>query len=420
MPPHKVVVTGVGVVSPIGIGTGPFWDALSAGRCGVGPLELPGASDLPVRLSAAVKQFQPKQFIANRKGLKVMSRDAQLGIAASVLACQEAGISDGGVDPERFGVVFGADRICGSVQESEEPYRKCIVDGRFDFSHWGTHAMPASFPLSFLRVLPNMIASHISIAHDARGPNNTIHQGEVSSLLAISEAVRVIERGAAEVMLAGGASSQVTAFDWARYAIMGRVSPSDDPSAVPRPFDRHRDGEVVGEGAAVLVLESLAHAEARGAQAHARIIGFSGGGELWRGNGNAKGTALRRAITAALDSAGRSPAAIGHVNAHGAGTVDDDRVEAAAIRELMADVPVTAPKSYFGSLGAAGGAMETAVGVLALEKELIPPTLHYEHPDPACPVNVVRGEPMRLSNRPALLVNRTSIGQAAALVLDVP
>lgn len=414
---EDVVITGMGIVSPIGIGREPFWDALCGGRSGVGPLESLGGADLPVRLSAEVRDFSPKQFIANRKSLKVMSRDAQLGIAASVLACQDAGIAAGAVDPERFGIVLGADRICGSVEESEEPYRRCMVEGRFDFGRWGTEGMAASFPLSFLRVLPNMIASHISITHDARGPNNTIHQSEVSSLLAVSEAARVIGRGAADVMMAGGASSQINPFDWARYAITGRVSRATDPSAAPRPFDRDRDGEVMGEGAAVFILESLTHAQARGARILARIQGVSATGQTYRHNGSGKGHSLRRAIAEALDRAAMEPRSIGHVNAHGAGTVEDDKTEAAVIRELLGDVVVTAPKSYFGNLGAAGGAMEMAVSLLALEKGLIPPTLHYRQPDPECPVNVAQGEPLPVSASSALLVNRTPAGQSVAIVL---
>ncbi|NLX97078.1 MAG: beta-ketoacyl-[acyl-carrier-protein] synthase family protein [Rhodopirellula sp.] len=417
MPPVEVVITGVGVVSPIGIGREPFWDSLLSGRSGVGRLQAVDPSDLPVKVSAEVKGFSPKTFIANRKAMKVMSRDAQLGIAASVLACQEAGIAAGSVDPDRFGVVLGADRICGSVEESEEPYRRCITDGRFDLSRWGTEGMAASFPLSFLRVLPNMIASHVSIAHDARGPNNTIHHGEVSSLLAVAEAARAIQRGAADVMMAGGASSQIEPFDWVRYSSLGRASRNSDPTAVPRPFDCDRDGEVIGEGAAVLVLESLAHAQARGAKVLARILGFSSASEAWRCNGGATGAGLRRVLVGAVERAGLKPSQLGYVNAHGVGTVDEDRIEAAAIRDVLGSVLVTAPKSYFGNLGAAAGAVEIAAGILSLEAGLALPTLNCENLDPHCPVHLVREEPMTCLNRAVLLVNRTPIGQAAALVI---
>lgn len=416
MPPVETVVTGVGVVSPIGIGRVPFWEALCRGQSGIGPIELLDCSALPVRAAGEVKGFQPKSFISNRKGLKVMARDAQLGIAASVLACQDAGVVAGAVDPERFGVVLGADRICGSVEESEEPYRRCVVDGRFQFSRWGEHALPVSFPLAFLRVLPNMIASHISIAHDARGPNNTIHHGEVSGLLAVSEAARVIERGWADVMLAGGASSQMNPYDWVRFCRCGRLSMrQDDPTRILRPFDRDRDGEAIGEGAAVLVLESRQHAEARGATILGRILGFSSATETQVGARN--GGSLKRAVSDALARAAVKPAQLGHINAHGASVVDEDRIEATTLHQIAPNVPVTAPRSYFGNLGAAGGAMEMAVSVLALAARQVPVTLNYEHPDPECPVDVIHGHPLASAERTALLVNRTPLGQAAAVVV---
>ena len=198
----------MGIVSPIGIGWEAFWDALLAGHCGIGPVTQTNLSGMPPQLAGEVRNFDAKKFVANRKGLKVMSRDAQLGIAASMLACHDAGIVTGKIDPERFGVVLGADPICSPIQESEATYGACVADGRFDFRLWGTKGMTASFPLGFLRVLPNMVASHVSIAQDARGPNNTIHEGEISSLLAVIESASVIQRGMADVMLAGGASSQ--------------------------------------------------------------------------------------------------------------------------------------------------------------------------------------------------------------------
>ena len=267
MPATEVVITGVGVVSPIGIGREAFWEALLAGRCGIGPVTQTNVSGMPPQLVGEVRNFDPRTFVANRKSLKVMSRDAQLGIAASALACRDAGISAGKFDPERFGVVLGADHICSPIQESETTYGACIADGRFDFQLWGTKGMAASFPLGFLRVLPNMVASHVSIVQDARGPNNTIHEGEISSLLAVTEAASVIQRGMADAMLAGGASSQMHPLDFLRRLTMGNVSPRhEDPASVVRPFDARRDGYVWSEGAAVLVLESRKHAESRGAK----------------------------------------------------------------------------------------------------------------------------------------------------------
>lgn len=419
MPPVEVVITGVGVVSPNGIGKQAFWESLAAGRSGIAPIELVDVSGLPVRMAGEVKGFQAKSFIANRKSLKVMSRDSQLGIAASVLAVQDAGIAAGSLDPNRVGIVLGADRMCSPIEESEQPYLKCLVDGQFQMRLWGTEGMATSYPLAFLRVLPNMIASHLSIVHDARGPCNTIHHAEISSLLAISEAARVIERGSADVMLTGGASSQMNPFDWARFCATGRLSPrQEQATGIVRPFDRDRDGEVIGEGAAVFVLESRAHAEARGATILARVAGYAAAGETRRPAPN--GAALERAVLVSLQNARITPNELGHINAHGLSTIQEDRIEAAALRARVPGVPVTAPKSYFGNLGAASGAMELAVSVLALGAHQVPATLNYESPDPACPVDVIHGQPLGSAAPRALVVNRTQIGQAAALVLAGP
>lgn len=418
MPPVEVVITGIGVVSPVGIGKQLFWDALCAGRSGVGIIRSFDPEGLPIRIAAEVKDFDPRAYVKQRKSLKVMSRDAQLGIAASVLACRDAGIEDGAIDPERFGVILGADRICNPVEDSESPYRVCIADGVFDFKRWPTAGMAAAYPLGFLKVLPNMIASHVSIAHDARGPNNTIHHADTSGLLAVMEAARVIQRGAADVMLAGGASSQMTPFDWSCHCAIRHLSRRQgDPTEAVRPFDAHRDGEVCGEGAGAFILESRRHAEARGAKPLARILGFASTCEPRNGQ-PLGGTGLKRAISAALAEAGLSPEQIGHVNAHGVGTVPEDELEARVLHACMPDVPVTAPKSLFGNLAAAGGAVEMAASVLAVGDGRIPATLNYRHPDPNCPVRVIAGDPIESARHTALTVNWTTRGQTAVVVLS--
>jgi 3-oxoacyl-[acyl-carrier-protein] synthase II len=313
-------------------------------------------------------------------------------------------------------VVLGADRICGAIENSEIPYRKCMIAGQFEFSRWAREAFPAMFPLSFLMVLPNMIASHISIAHDARGPNNTIHHGEVSSLLAVIEAARVIERGWADAMIAGGASSQMHPTDWVRHCLSGRLSTRQgDPASVMRPFDADRDGEAWGEGGAAFVLETRQHAEARGATILARVIGSATTFEpsiVQR----TSGSGLRRAIVLALTQSRVRSGEVAYIKAHGLSTVEDDSVEARAICDVLPNVPVTAPKSYFGNLGAAGGAVEMAVTVQAFQAGVAPPTLNFCRSDPRCPVNVLR-EPQALKKSTVLLVNWTASGQSAALVI---
>ena len=421
MPPIEVVITGVGVVSPIGIGRERFWTALCRGESGIGQIRLFDPSELPIRIAAEVDDFDPRVYVSNRKGLKVMCRDAQLGVAAATLACRDARISPGHVDPDRFGVVLGADRICNRLEDSVETYRRCLVGGRFDFSRWGTDGLAGSYPLNFLKVLPNMIASHVSIAHDARGPNNTIHHAELSGLMAVAEAARVIQRGSADVMIAGGASSQMTPFDCIRRCVMEILSHrQDNPAAAMRPFDADRDGQVWGEGAAAFILENRQHAQARGAGVLARLLSWAATCEPRSGGVELRGTGLRRAMGLALGRAELDRHQLGHVNAHGLSTVPDDQFEARALHDVVPDVPVVAPKSYFGNLGAAGAAVEMAVSVLSLGAGLVPPTLNYEHPDPNCPLQVIRDEPLSSSGAPALLVNWTPIGQAAAAVLAGP
>jgi len=415
-----VVITGIGVVSPIGIGREPFWSGLCAGRSGIGRIGSFDPSWLPVQIAGEVRDFDPKLHIANRKALKVMCRDAQLGVAAAGLAYRDAGLSAGADDPERFGIVLGADRNCTSMEDSESTYRGCMVNQHFDFSRWGTAGMAGTFPLSFLKVLPNMIGSHISIVLDARGPNNTIHQAEVSGLLAVDEAARVIQRGSADVMLAGGASSQLNPYDCIRHCVMGILSRRrDDPAAAVRPFEAQRDGQVWGEGAAVMILESRRHAEARSATVLARLLGSAVTYQC-RGSNHMEGTGLRQAMRLALRRAELDAGRVGHLNAHGLSTICDDRLEAQAIHDVAPAVPVTALKSYFGNLGAAGSAVQMAASVLSFGAALIPPTLNYEQPDPSCPLEIVRGGPARASAATALLVSWTPIGQAAAIVLAGP
>lgn len=417
MPSVEVVITGVGIVSPIGIGRQLVWDAFCAGRSGVALLSSFDAEALPVRIAAEVRDFDPRAYVKQRKSLKVMSRDAQLGVAASDLALRDAGVTEGFFDPDRVGVILGADRISSTLEESEPPYRQCIVDGKFDFSRWGMHGMAAAFPLNFLKVLPNMIASHVSIAHDARGPNNTIHHAEVSSLLAVMEAVRVIQRGAADAMLAGGASSLMTPLDWACHCALRSLSRRhDSPAEASRPFDADRDGEVMGEGAGIFLLENRTQAEARGAPILARILGCAAACETCNGRA-VSGSGLQRAIVAAMAEAGLHPRQIGHVNAHGASTIREDQIEAQVLRAAVPGVPVTAPKSFFGNLRAAGGAVEMAASVLSFAGGRVPPTLNYQRPDPQCPVSVIAGRPLTGTVPTALVVNWTAIGQAAAVVL---
>jgi len=414
---REVVITGIGVVSPIGNSKEQFWTSLCEGRSGVAVIPKFAAAGLPHPIGAVVVDFDARNHVRPRKNIKVMSRDIQMGFVAADLACIDAGYDAAGFAPERVGVVFGADLISAELEEMLDAYRACMIDGRFEFSRWGTEAMARLFPLWMLKYLPNMPACHVAIGRDARGPNDTVTLREVSSLAAIIEAASAIQRGQADAMIAGGASSQIHPALWARfksYETSGRV---DDPAAACRPFEAGRDGMVHGEGAAAFLLETFQHAQSRGAKIHARILGFASRFESRLNGRTPRGEGMRRAIRDALARAGLKPEEIGHVNADGVGTRLDDVLEARAIRDTLGDVPVTAPKSLFGNLAAAAGAVELVASLLALDKGLIPPTRNYERPDPECPVNVVHGQALAGALPTAMALNHDRRGRSVALVV---
>jgi 3-oxoacyl-[acyl-carrier-protein] synthase II len=292
-----------------------------------------------------------------------------------------------------------------------------LVDGRFEFQRWGPAAMADLFPLWMLKYLPNMPACHICIAQDARGPCNTLTLGEVSSLSAVAEAVRVLERGQADAILAGGIGSRIHPTMIFRGAAYELSRQAEDPARACRPFDAHRDGIVNGEGAAAVMLETLPQAQARGVPALARILGFGSAFEPTIIGAPLTGRSLRAAMHNALQDAGLKPHDIGAVFAHGVSTLSDDPREAQAIRDVLGDTPVTALKSYYGHCGAASGALELVAAVLSLLHGAMPPTLNYEAPDPHCPVNVIRGGSLPLANAKLLLLSHAQFGQAIAVIV---
>ncbi len=412
----EIIVSGVGVVSPIGVGQETFWASLCQGRSGVRPLNLFENCEITA-FGGEVIDFDPKAYVRQRKSLKVMSRDIQLAFAAAEMACTEARHHECPIDPERLGIVFGADLMPCELHELFSAYRHCLVNGKFDFHRWGEAAMTEIFPLWMLKYLPNMPACHIGIAQDARGPNNTLTLGDVSSLSAAAEAVRVIDRQSADAMIAGGTGSRIHPTFLFRSGASELSRRGDDPAGACRPFDATRDGMVNGEGAAAIVLEDKVHAQARGVPLLARVLGFGAAFEP-TGNGRVlQGVSIRQALQVALRETGIGPQDIGCVVAHGISTIRDDQREARAIRDILGNVAVTAPKSYFGHLGAGCGAVELVIGVLILKHRLIPPTLNYRVPDPLCPIRVVYGQAQPLEQPIVIILSHAQHGQAVAVVL---
>ncbi len=421
----EVVFTGIGVISPIGIGTDAYWSSILENRSAVGFLQSLEVFHARRPMGAEIVDFKPKEYFRSKKDvkqIKVMSRDIQLAFAAAMLACSDAGLrtgeTDRSVDPDRLGVSFGADLIGLELSELLDAYRAGIKDGTYDYTAWGHAAMEKIFPLWMLKYLPNMPACHIGIAHDARGPNNTLTLHRGASLAAITEAVRLLERGAVDAMICGGCGNCINPSFLARAKTHHFAAPVDDPSTLPRPFDTNRAGTVPGEGAAVFILESREFAEARGAKIYAKVRGYSSRTDPKLGNSKSDGAGIRQAIRGAMLDAGLAPNDLGHVNADGLGTPNDDSLEAAAIRAELGDVPTTSLKGYFGNIGSGAGAVELVGSLLGLQHGLIPPTRNCEQIAPDCPINVVRDKPQPMNAPTVLKLNTGLGGRTFALVVE--
>jgi len=427
---ERVVITGVGMISPIGCTKEAFWESLWEGRSGVRPLKLLPEGVLCTSYGGEVLDFQGKaedflpvdkeQTKLIRKQLKVMCRESQMGVAAAQRAMADAGLRPGQFDPERIGVCFGSDYMLTMPEDFIEPIRACInAEGQFEFARWALEGMPKLEPLWLLKYLPNMPASHFAIFNDLRGPNNSITQREASAHLAVGEAFEILRRGDAEVMVAGSTGTRlhpmkaIHAFQQEELAD-GRFSPAE----ASRPFDRDRAGMVLGEGA--VVLERLEHARARGARIYAEVLAAASHAVAEPRLLARRDRAIQLVLESLLHRAGLSPDQIGHVHAHGLSTRSCDREEAQAIHAVFGQrsspVPVVAAKSYFGNLGAGSGLVELIGSLLALVHGQLFATLNYKTPDPDCPVHVVHeaGHP---AGRCCIAVSVTPQGQASGLLI---
>jgi 3-oxoacyl-[acyl-carrier-protein] synthase II len=418
---RRVVITGVGIISPIGLDAASFWRALEEGRCGIRPIRTFDATGLPVRIAGEIPDFNAKNYIEkeNRKSLRVMARTIQLAVAGAQGALDDGKVDKSKLDPTRFGVEFGAGLIATELQDLADAARVSAncQPGHVDLEKWGDQGIPAIQPLWMLKYLPNMLACHVSILHDARGPNNSITESDVASLLALGEAYRILVRDQADFFLVGGAESKLNPLSLVRQCLFENLSRrNDSPEKACRPFDRERDGLVLGEGAAVFAAEDVEHARRRGARIYAEIVGFGSSFDP-----NLRGDGLTRAVRAALDDAGIGPEDVDHVNAHGLATRESDAWEARCLHGVFGTsshpVPVFAAKSYLGNLGAGGGAIELAASVLALTHGRVPPTLNYEQPDPDCPIPVLAGLPRVLTRPYVVKVGFTQMGQCGAIVV---
>jgi 3-oxoacyl-[acyl-carrier-protein] synthase II len=428
---RRVVITGIGLVSPLGNSPEQLWSALASGQSGVGELRGAPADALPTRygaearqFSGAIEDFGPLDKGMSRtikKNLKVMCREIQMGVAVAQLAITSAKLDLATANLDRVGVVYGSDYMLTLPQEFATGIRNCLTpEGRFEFRDWAEKGLPSVEPLWLLKYLPNLPASHIAIFNDLRGPNNSLTMREASSNLAIGEAFATIVRGHADAIIAGSTGTKIHPARTIHVVTQEEIASGDEPFRLSRPFDLHRTGAVMGEGAAAVMLEELETAKARGAQIYGEILGAASSAATdRRGTGQIR-TAIRNALAMALRHAGLSPIDVGHVHAHGLGSRRIDAEEAQAIAEVFQDrqmpVPVVAAKSYFGNLGAASGLVELISSLLAQQHGKLFATLNYTTPDPDCPIRVVADRDVPAGDT-FLNVNTSPQGQASAVLV---
>lgn len=434
-PGRETVITGLGIFSPIGIGIDTFWANLAAGKSGIHRVDQPGLGS-PDQAGGAVTEFTEeaarKTYLKDhRKNLKAMCREIQLGVASAMQALAHAGLAIDspalkGIDHEKLGVEFGANLMLSAPEILNVPVAACSEreDHKFEFTDWAKFGIPKMEPLWLLRYLPNMPACHITMSSDARGPSNSLTLDDASGNAVIGEACRIIERGAADVMITGVTGTTLHPIKTMHLALFRDLAATPpEPEKRCRPFDLHRAGRVVAEGSCTLILESREHAEARGAKIWGQILG-TGMATIADDKDQAEyRKALAGAMKAALRSANLKPEDIGHINAHGVGMPDVDMYEAQAILDVFGPdlgrkVPVTGLKSFLGNSGAGSGLLELAGSLLGLSRGVIPFTVNYDTPDPACPVNVVSKEPQSTKNKIVLNINVTRIGQASAAIVE--
>jgi 3-oxoacyl-[acyl-carrier-protein] synthase II len=428
---RRVVITGLGLVTPLGDSTDRFWASLVAGQGAVRPVQAFPVEGLASNLAAEIPDFdfvktpdlvKASFFKELRKSRKYMAADIQLCVAAAQHAMVDAGLDKGGVDPTRIGIDLGAGLISSELDElAPAIVHASAATGTFDFAAWGRESIGMIEPIWLLKYLPNMLACHISILMDCQGPSNTITEADASSNLAIAEAARIIARGKADLMIAGGADSKIHPLSFVRLALQKGLSRWDgDPAGACRPFDLRRDGTVPGEGAGIVILEEYEHALRRGAAIHGELLGAGSGCDAMPAGGlDPEGSGTAIAIAAALREAGVTPDAVGHVNAHGIGSLVGDLAEARAIHRVFGSSPppVTALKGYIGTLASGCGAVELIGSLIGVNRGLIPAVLNCDDPDPACGLDLVRGEPRPTHHATFVNTNITANGQAAALVI---
>jgi 3-oxoacyl-[acyl-carrier-protein] synthase II len=419
---RRVVVTGVGCVTPLGVEVAHVWQRLVAGHTGVGPITLFDASQFPVRIAAEVRDWDISQLDMGPNRWDSRPRQTAFAVAAAKQALENAGLEEGHFDPLRFGVCLGCGETYPDFSRFGQLMAAAVGSGRFESGTFLREALYNGYMSCEEPWEPNLPASYLAGIFNAQGPNANYTAACVSSTQAVGEATDIIRRGEVELMLAGGAHSMIHPFGLTGFLRLSVLSALNEPRAM-RPFDRDRDGFVVGEGGAVVVLEEFEHARKRGAEIWGEVTGYGSSQNAFRiTDSHPEGRGISDCVAAALEQARLNPDQIDYINAHGTGTVENDRVETLGLKHVFGEqaykVPISSTKSMVGHLTTACGALELVVCLLTLRNGVIHPTINYETPDPDCDLDYVPNTAREVRCRHVLSTNFGFGGQNAALVVS--
>jgi 3-oxoacyl-[acyl-carrier-protein] synthase II len=399
----------VGLVSPLGIGTEENWRALMDGRSGVGPITRFDAAAFPCRIAGEVRGFDPADYL-EKKEIKKSDAFIQYAVAAADFAVADAGLAIAGADAERIGVIIGSG--IGGLPLIEAMHQVLITRGPDRIS-----------PFFIPGLIVNMAAGQVSIRFGAKGPNSAPCTACTTGLHAVGDAFRLIQRGDADAMIAGGTEGVITPLALGGFAAMRALSTrNDEPERASRPWDRDRDGFVIGEGAGILVLEELGRAERRGAPVYAEVVGYGMSGDAYHISApEPEGDGAARVMIAALGDAGLAPGAVGYINAHGTSTELGDLGEVKAVKRVFGDhahrLAVSSTKSSTGHLLGAAGGLEAGILALTLKHQTLPPTLNLDHPGEGCDLDFVPHRPREVDLEVALTNSFGFGGTNGALVM---
>ncbi|MFS8651422.1 MAG: beta-ketoacyl-ACP synthase II [Caldibacillus sp.] len=400
MEKRRVVVTGVGAVTPLGNDVATSWSNLIQGKSGIGPLTRLNPDDFPAKVAGEVKDFQPEKYI-NPKDVRKMDRFTHYAIAAALEAVEDAQLVIDEDNAHRVGVWIGSG--IGGIETIENQHKNFLERGYRRVS-------PFFVPM----LIPDMAAGQVSILLGAKGINSCTVTACATGTNSIGDAFKAIQRGDADVMVTGGTEAPITNMAMAGFSSARALSTNPDPKTASRPFDKNRDGFVIAEGAGIVILEELEHALKRGAKIYAEVVGYGMTGDAYHITAPApEGEGGARAMQMALDDAGMRPEEIEYINAHGTSTEYNDKFETAAIKKVFGEhayqIPVSSTKSMTGHLLGASGAVEAIFSVLAIKESVIPPTINLETPDPDCDLDYVPNEARRQPVR-AVLSNSFGFG----------